>query len=87
MHAAGFQKIESREVERITAGKQGRAVLNDPFLDKQASSQLALLSDEAYTAGIRKIEAALEAAERVGETLVFPSDVRLAMMTGYKQSG
>lgn len=80
----GFHKIESREVERIHDPKYGRQVLNDPFLEKNACSQLALLPHEAYVAGLRKIEAALTEAEVRGETLVFQSDISIRMLTGSK---
>ncbi|MBA3531862.1 MAG: class I SAM-dependent methyltransferase [Ardenticatenales bacterium] len=85
MSAAGFEGIERREVERIVDHRQGRAVLEDPFLRKHSCSQLALLSDEAYAAGLARIEAALVAAETQGETLLFPVDLSVSMLLGYKR--
>ncbi len=64
--------------------RAGRAVLADPFLRQDAVSQLALLSAEAYAAGLRRIEGALAEAEEAGEVLVFPDDLSLAMLTAYK---
>ncbi len=61
----------------------GRAVLDDPFLRQGACSQLALLDDEAYAAGLGRIEAALDAAEAAGETLTFRTDLFIAMVVGW----
>jgi ubiquinone/menaquinone biosynthesis C-methylase UbiE len=83
MRAAGLARLERRTVERIVDHKTGRGVLADPFLRKEACSQLALLSDEAYAAGLRCVEAALDAAEARGETLTFPTDLHIAMLAGW----
>ena len=82
MAEAGFARIVWQPVEEIHDPKLGRAVLDDPFLQKDAVSQLALLSDEAYAAGLRRIEAALDAAEAAGETAIFAADLTLGMMSG-----
>jgi ubiquinone/menaquinone biosynthesis C-methylase UbiE len=85
MVTAGLQEIELREVERISDTKIGRDVLHDPYLRKNACSQLALLTDDAYASGVRGIEAALTAAEATGETTVFPAELSVEMMTGCKR--
>ncbi len=82
MTEAGFEPIEWCPLERIRAEKVGRAVLDDPYLRKDACSQLALLGDEAYASGLRRIEAALEAAEAAGETLTFSTDLLQDMLVG-----
>jgi SAM-dependent methyltransferase len=84
MADAGFDRVALEGVERIYDPKHGRRVLEDPFLQKNACSQLALLTDEAYEAGLRRIEAALDAAEAAGEDLVFRTDLSIAMLTGHK---
>jgi SAM-dependent methyltransferase len=84
MAGAGFGEIRRHIVEEIVDDKRGRAVLQDPFLRKDAISQLTLLSDEAYAAGVARIEADLAAAEAAGRDLVFPVDIVLAMMVGWK---
>jgi SAM-dependent methyltransferase len=81
MAAAGFQQAAWQEVARIHDPKVGRAVLADPFLQKDSCSQLALLSDKEYTAGLRRIEAALAEAEEAGEAPIFHTDLALAMLT------
>jgi len=83
MLCAGLARAEWRMVRHIHDPKVGRAVLNDPFLQKHACSQLALLSDEAYSVGLRKIEAALTRAQANGETLTFPTDILVGMLVGW----
>ncbi len=80
---AGLKRVQRHVVDRIAADKVGRAVLADPFLRKDAVSQLAMLSDAAYDAGIRRIQAAIAAAEFVGETLIFPTRLVMEMLVGY----
>jgi len=82
MVEAGFEGIEWQLVERIEDQKVGRGVFADPFLQKDACSQLALLTDEAYAAGLRRIGAALAKAEAEGMALTFPTDLWQAMLIG-----
>ena len=82
MVIAGFQQILWEPVERISDDKIGWSVLEDPFLQKHATSQLALLDEEAYIIGIEKIKVALREAETCGEKLVFKAQLRLDMLTG-----
>lgn len=80
----GFEGVERREVERILDPKYGRSVLDDPFLEKNSCSQLALLTDEVYQVGLERIEADLAEAEARGETLVFATDILTVMLAGRK---
>jgi ubiquinone/menaquinone biosynthesis C-methylase UbiE len=82
MVADGFRAVEWRPVERILARRTGRGVLSDPFLQRGSSSTLALLTDEVYAAGLRRIESALADAEAAGEEIAFITDIRLAMLVG-----
>jgi SAM-dependent methyltransferase len=84
---AGFEEIEWRVVHRIVDHKVGREVLNDPFLQKDACSQLALLSDEAYAAGLGRIEVAVEEAEAAGEKVIFPAEIHLSAIVGRSPPG
>jgi ubiquinone/menaquinone biosynthesis C-methylase UbiE len=80
--ATGFARVEWRVVEHIMGQHRGRAVLADPILQKHGTSQLALLTDEAYTAGMNRIRTALDEAEAAGNIKVFPVDISLTMVTG-----
>lgn len=82
MLEAGCQSVTYRLVAHIRDDKVGRAVLKDPFLRKKAVSQLTLLSDADYAAGLQRIRAALEQAEARGETLVFCTDLQIGMLVG-----
>jgi SAM-dependent methyltransferase len=82
MAAAGFVGVDWQQVERIRDRRVGREVLTDHFLQKHGTSQLALLPDEAYAAGLRRIETALVEAEAREETLVFEADIALFMVAG-----
>ena len=86
MIAAGFQVVEWRLIQRIVDHKVGREVLDDPFLQKSACSQLALLSNDAYTAGLRRIEGAVEEAAMRGETVLFPVDLRIGAIIARHRS-
>ncbi len=82
MAKEGFERVDWRPAEHILAPLTGRDVLKDPFLHKGGTSQLTLLSDEAYALGIRRIEAALAQAEAAGERPVFPVDLLLTIIVG-----
>ena len=82
MVEAGFQEIEWQIADRIQDDKVGRAVFSDPFLRKDACSQLALLTDEAYAAGLRRIATALAESEAKGASIAFTTDLWQAMLVG-----
>jgi ubiquinone/menaquinone biosynthesis C-methylase UbiE len=82
MEAAGFKQLEFAEIERIIDHKQGTAVFADPYLQKESSSQLALLSDEAYEQGLRRMKEALAGAKEKGETVLFETDLSIFMLSG-----
>ncbi len=82
MIGAGFDTAGWRVAARIMDTRSGRAVLDDPILHKNGTSQLTLLSDDGYAAGMARIQAAVARAEAAGETLVFPVDISLALVWG-----
>jgi len=84
MRAAGFERVERRPVERIIAHKTSATVLDDPFLQKHTSSQLALLSDAEYASGIQRIKIAIAEASAAGKTLIFPTELIMEMVCGTK---
>jgi ubiquinone/menaquinone biosynthesis C-methylase UbiE len=80
MIAAGFGKIQWQVGEHILNDKHGDEVLS---LTKEFTSQLTLLSSEEYAKGRARIEADIDKARKNGETLVFPVDISLSMVTGW----
>jgi SAM-dependent methyltransferase len=83
MMAAGFDRVERRMVARIDDTRVGRQALEGPFLEKLSTSQLALLTDEAYESGMARIRAAIERAAAAGENVVFPVDISLILVVGH----
>lgn len=81
MLAAGFTKAEWRVAEHIHQEFKGAAILDNPFTQKNGSSQLALLSESAYTAGMNRIQAALTQAD--GAPPVFVTDQWLTLLVGW----
>ena len=69
-------------MEHICEYRKGAEVLYDPFLQKHACSQLALLSEEAYQEGLDKIKADLLLAGENGEGITFISEIAIMMLTG-----
>lgn len=82
MIAAEFDTLQWQPLHWIIDDKHGWDVLANPFLQKHAVSQLALLSDADYMAGIEKIKRALQQADAEHQTVRFPTRLRLDMLVG-----
>jgi SAM-dependent methyltransferase len=82
MKKEGFMDIERHDVEHILNIHVGEGVLNDPFIKHNATSQLALLSEETYSAGIEKIKSDLKKSQN--KQIIFKSDFWVKMFTGIK---
>jgi hypothetical protein len=63
MTAAGFKNIRTAVAERIQDQMIGKTVLHSPFLKKHNTSQLAILSDDAYRVGLNRIKNDIQNAE------------------------
>src|SRR5262245_1596514 len=85
--AAGFVDAATSEAERMDEQVAGRDVLASPFLERRGTSQLALLDDAAYAAGIHRIEAAIADAEARGERATFFVQLSLHATTATKPAG
>jgi ubiquinone/menaquinone biosynthesis C-methylase UbiE len=84
MKQAGFQNIERLNVEHVLSIYKGEQVLSDPFIKHNATSQLALLSEEMYQAGIERIKADVRRAQSNNEQAIFKSDFWVRMIMGMK---
>jgi SAM-dependent methyltransferase len=80
MKQAGFKHVERQDVEHILNIHKGEEVLNEPFIKQNATSQLALLSEEVYLTGIERIKADL----KHNDQMIFKSDFWVKMFTGIK---
>jgi ubiquinone/menaquinone biosynthesis C-methylase UbiE len=85
MAEIGFERMELQLVALEGETKYGRAVLDDPFLAKHACSQLALLTDQAYAAGLARIRQVLGDAEAQGRPIVFQNTIRIHQLVGWRK--
>jgi ubiquinone/menaquinone biosynthesis C-methylase UbiE len=82
MYEAGLAEVDVSVVERSNRRFTGKEVLRDPFLKKESNSMLALLSEEAYAEGLRRLERTLQAS---GTPMEFRSEMNFCMITGVSE--
>lgn len=83
MAVAGLSQIKWRVVACISNSLVGKAILEYPFLEKDSTSQLILLTDEMYDAGLLRIHRALTEAETQHRTIKFPVEISISMVIGW----
>lgn len=83
METAGFVRCERRLAARIEHDFVGSRVLNDPILQKNGTSQLALLTEEAFENGMARIRETLRLAQSCGEKIVFRTRIALPVVIGF----
>ena len=81
MHEAGFENCITQEVEHWIYRIPAREILEQGRLDKAATSQLSVLTDEEYQQGIQRIHTDIQRAEEKGEILFLTADLRLYRTT------
>ncbi len=84
LRQAGFQQVSHQIVEAFQESPVGEAILDNYWLRKDSGSQLILLSDDEYEAGLGQIRQAIDAANARGETITFFSNTHLRMCFGFK---
>lgn len=77
MRSAGFEDPTTREVEHWIMRLPAREALEQGRLDKTSTSQLSVLTDEAYEQGLQRIKEDIRRAEAKGLTLFLMTDLRL----------
>jgi len=77
MRAAGFADCVTHEIQHMPIRFAARTALEQGRLDKSATSQLSVLTDEEYRQGIDRVREAIESAEVGGESLCLSADLRL----------
>jgi len=87
MQAVGFQRLSVQPVEHIRNVHVGESVLRDPFLRQNATSQLALLDEASYQAGMERIKRKIAQSAGRTDAPVFTSDIQVNMIVGYKPVG
>ena len=80
---AGFTDLNRTDVDFIHDPKTSHTVFNDPFLRKNACSQLALLSEKEYQCGMNKIR---QNNDKMGKDTpkIYPNDIVLSMQVARK---
>ena len=74
---AGFIDVHTRDVQHLPTRLSAGAALDDGRLARHMTSQLAVLSEAQYQAGLQRIRADVREAEARGETLWLTADLRL----------
>jgi ubiquinone/menaquinone biosynthesis C-methylase UbiE len=77
MGAVGFAECVTREIQHLPVRLAAREALEAGRLDKSATSQLSVLTDEEYRQGIDRVREAIESAEVRGESVCLTADLRL----------
>jgi len=82
MRVAGFADCTTQEVEYWSSRVPAREAFAQGRLEKAATSQLSVLTDEEYEQGIRRIREDMERLEENGQTLFLTIDLRLYATSG-----
>jgi hypothetical protein len=77
LSAAGFSQCRTEEAQHIPMRVAAREGLARGRLAKTATSQLSVLTDVEYDAGIARVEQAIADAEQRGASLYLSADLRL----------
>ncbi len=72
-----------REGAHLARDFQGQEVLRDPILHKNGVSQLTLLPEEEFAAGIKRLHAAIAAGKLRGREPIFHARIRLPAVVGF----
>jgi ubiquinone/menaquinone biosynthesis C-methylase UbiE len=84
MRTEGFENVSSETAEHILNEYVDEAVLQDPFLKHNSTSQLALLSLDTYQASIQNIKSAIAEARQHNEQISFRLNLFIKIYLGYK---
>lgn len=85
MKRCGFTRCEITEVEHIQSRRPAKFAAEQGFIDRGYTSQLAILSDEEYTAGLHRLNKSIEEANAAGEDLLLIADLRLYAVLGWTE--
>ncbi len=80
--AAGFEQASSSLAQHIEGAVDARPYLERGDAAKHTTSQLVLLSDEAYAKGLERIWSDVRSAEDQGRSLSLRVDLRLYVTSG-----
>jgi ubiquinone/menaquinone biosynthesis C-methylase UbiE len=84
MRQTGFDPVRQGTADWIRETFIGDQIWEDPFLAKEATSQLTLLSQQTYQEGLERIRAAIQAANQIDEEISFLADIEVTIITGLR---
>ena len=82
MAEAGFTGVVTRQVQRWQARTEAREALRRGYLARTATSQLAILEEGEYRAGLDRLHQAIAAAGAKGQALWLDIDLALYATSG-----
>jgi ubiquinone/menaquinone biosynthesis C-methylase UbiE len=85
MHQAGFDTVRHATADWIRESFSGDEIWADPFLAKEATSQLTLLSQQTYQEGLERMRLAIQRAHQRGEEITFKADIEVTMITASRR--
>jgi len=80
---AGFSRCESSEVQVFEHTMPAQRAFDRGLVDRSFSSQLAVLSDEEFQAGVARIRDGMKACDESGGELQLVSELHLFEVTGW----
>jgi ubiquinone/menaquinone biosynthesis C-methylase UbiE len=83
MARAGFAWAESCEVQIFEQVIPAREALDGGLVSREFTSQLAVLSDQEFDAGLSRVKRAMAEAERTGDELSLASELHFFATTGW----
>jgi len=86
LQRAGFIRVRSVIVEIIDEEVEGDDILNSYWFQKNACSQLMLLTDEEYQAGVRRIQAVVTETKNKNTNAVFRTQLKNWIIYRFKPS-
>ena len=82
MESAGFEEVSTAVAQHMPAAEPARAYLESPAFHRHTASQLSLLTDAEFEAGVERIWEDIHAGERTGVPAVLSADLRLYVTAG-----
>jgi len=85
MKNAGFEHCKRWIAGTIDHDFTGNDVFGDPILQRNGTSQLSLLSDEAFNHGLARIKDAVKQTEALGDKVIFQTHISLPIVYGFSK--
>jgi ubiquinone/menaquinone biosynthesis C-methylase UbiE len=83
MRNVGFARCHTTVAQHMELRRSAQVALSEGAADRSATSQLTLLSEEAYALGMRKLREAIVVATARGETPELSTDLTLYATVGW----